>query len=96
MRTVLFVLAAGLALAQPKPEKSALDKATLEAYLRNVELFLPTVTAKLFGQILASRIFCGLGCMRSRTHAAVTNLELRPRLIAKTLGSCSTPQLLIT
>jgi protein-disulfide isomerase len=47
MRTVLFVLAAGLALAQPKPEKSALDKATLEAYLRNVELFLPTVTAKI-------------------------------------------------
>jgi len=45
-----FVIAAS-AFAQsapaPAPVKSAFDKATLEAYLRNVELFLPQVTAKV-------------------------------------------------
>jgi protein-disulfide isomerase len=47
MKKVICILAAGLALGQSKPEKSALDKAALEAYLRNVELFLPVVTAKI-------------------------------------------------
>ncbi len=48
MKTAL--LAAGLRYsprAKPPAEKSALDKAALEAYLRNVELFLPVVTAKI-------------------------------------------------
>ena len=29
------------------PEKSAFDKATLEAYLRNVELWIPQVEVKI-------------------------------------------------
>src|ERR1700722_15786074 len=54
MKTVLCLLAAGLAFGQApgaagqgKPEKNALDKTALEAYLRNLELFLPSVAAKI-------------------------------------------------
>lgn len=49
MRIAPFLLIAAGAFAQtPAPAaKSAFDKATLEAYLRNVELFLPQVTAKI-------------------------------------------------
>ncbi len=54
MRIATFLLIAASAFAQnapapvkPAPAKSAFDKATLEAYLRNVELFLPQVTAKV-------------------------------------------------
>jgi protein-disulfide isomerase len=46
MKIALFALIGLGAMAQT-PAKSALDKATLEAYLRNVELFLPQVTAKI-------------------------------------------------
>ena len=44
MKIAAFLLAGVAAFGQTK---SALDKATLEAYLRNVELFLPGVTAKI-------------------------------------------------
>ncbi|MBZ5601898.1 MAG: thioredoxin domain-containing protein [Acidobacteriia bacterium] len=49
MKFAAFLLASVAAMAQPAPApaKSAFDKATLEAYLRNVELFLPQVTAKI-------------------------------------------------
>lgn len=52
MRIAACALLCTLAFAQTKPaakapEKSALDKTTLEAYLRNVELFLPQVNAKI-------------------------------------------------
>lgn len=48
MKFAAFLLVGVAAFGQTKPaEKSALDKATLEAYLRNVELFLPGVTAKI-------------------------------------------------
>lgn len=56
MKTVAFLLACLSAFAQTKPapaktekpaEKSALDKATLEAYLRNVELWVPQVNVKI-------------------------------------------------
>ncbi|HTS77163.1 MAG TPA: thioredoxin domain-containing protein [Bryobacteraceae bacterium] len=49
MKTALSLLLAGMAFAQtaPKQEKSAFDKATLEAYLRNLELYLPSVQAKI-------------------------------------------------
>jgi protein-disulfide isomerase len=57
MKTVALLFFAVTAFAQqvkttapkaaPAGTKSALDKATLEAYLRNVELFLPIVTAKV-------------------------------------------------
>lgn len=56
MKTVALLLMSLAAFAQvkttpahaaPPAAKSALDKATLEAYLRNVELFLPIVTAKI-------------------------------------------------
>jgi protein-disulfide isomerase len=53
MKTALCLLLATTAFAQTKPaaapkvEKSAFDKATLEAYLRNLELYLPSVTAKI-------------------------------------------------
>jgi protein-disulfide isomerase len=48
MRIAAFLLACTFAIGQPKtPQKSALDKATLEVYLRTVELFLPQVTAKI-------------------------------------------------
>jgi protein-disulfide isomerase len=43
MKFAAFLLIAASAFAQ----KTALDKAALEAYLRNVELFLPMVTAKI-------------------------------------------------
>ncbi len=43
MKFAAFLMIAASAFAQ----KSALDKATLEAYLRNVELFLPMVSAKI-------------------------------------------------
>jgi protein-disulfide isomerase len=45
---LLLTLAwAGLAPAQTKPAKSALDKAALEAYLRHVELYRAAVTYKI-------------------------------------------------
>jgi protein-disulfide isomerase len=53
MKIAALVLACVAAFGQTKPaeksapDKSALDKATLEAYLRNIELFLPGVTAKV-------------------------------------------------
>ena len=48
MRKAALLLFAGmLGFGQAKVEKSAFDKATLEAYLRTVELFTPTVTAKI-------------------------------------------------
>lgn len=57
MKTVAFLLACVSAFAQTKPakstpekstaEKSAFDKATLEAYLRNVELWVPQVNVKI-------------------------------------------------
>jgi protein-disulfide isomerase len=47
MKFVAFLLIAASAFAQTPPAKSAFDKATLEAYLRNVELFLPQVNAKI-------------------------------------------------
>lgn len=51
MKTVICLMLAGIAFAQTKPtpkaEKSAFDKATLEAYLRNLELYLPSVKAKV-------------------------------------------------
>lgn len=48
MKIAAFLLLCIAAFGQNKPaEKSALDKATLEAYLRNVELFLPGVTATI-------------------------------------------------
>lgn len=51
MKTALYLFLAGMAFAQTKPapkaEKSAFDKATLESYMRNVELYLPNVTAKV-------------------------------------------------
>jgi protein-disulfide isomerase len=56
MKTAALLLLSCAAFAQvktpPKPapapaQKSAFDKATLEAYLRNVELFQPIVTAKI-------------------------------------------------
>src|SRR5579862_7149983 len=48
MKLAALILVGVAAFGQTKPaDKSALDKATLEAYLRNVELFLPQVTAKI-------------------------------------------------
>jgi protein-disulfide isomerase len=49
MKIAAFLLMCIAAFGQtkPAPEKSALDKATLEAYLRNIELLLPGVTAKI-------------------------------------------------
>lgn len=53
MKTVAFFLACIGAFAQTKPapakpaEKSAFDKATLEAYLRHVELWVPQVNVKI-------------------------------------------------
>ncbi len=49
MKTATLLLASLSVFAQTKPpaEKSAFDKATIEAYLRNVELYLPVVTAKV-------------------------------------------------
>jgi len=51
MKTAIYLLAAAIAFGQTKPapkaEKTALDKATLEAYLRNLELYLPSVTATI-------------------------------------------------
>ena len=57
MKTVVFLLACVSAFAQTKPaaaaapekaaEKSAFDKATLEAYLRLVELWVPQVNVKI-------------------------------------------------
>ena len=57
MKTVAFLLACVGAFAQTKPpaaahepapaRKSALDKATLEAYLRHVELWVPEVSVKI-------------------------------------------------
>jgi protein-disulfide isomerase len=48
MKTVAFFLASISLFAQTKPaDKSALDKATLEAYLRHVELWVPQVTVKI-------------------------------------------------
>lgn len=45
---ILILLMASLSLfAQKAPEKSAFDKATLEAYLRNVELWNPAVEVKI-------------------------------------------------
>jgi protein-disulfide isomerase len=50
MKIAAFTLLGAMAFAQTKPaapDRSAFDKATLEAYLRNVELFLPQVSAKI-------------------------------------------------
>jgi protein-disulfide isomerase len=49
MKTATILLASLSVFAQTKPpaEKSAFDKATIEAYLRNVELYVPVVTAKV-------------------------------------------------
>lgn len=52
MKLVLLLFAALSASAQTKPatspaEKSALDKTTLEAYLRHVELWMPQVNVKI-------------------------------------------------
>ncbi len=48
MKTATLLLLSLSAFAQTKPaEKSAFDKSTIEAYLRNVELMLPVVTAKV-------------------------------------------------
>ncbi len=53
MRTATLLLASFTLLAQNKPpaapavQKSALDKTTLESYLRNVELWIPQVTVKI-------------------------------------------------
>jgi len=51
MKTVTFLLACASIFAQTKPaapaEKSAFDKATLEAYLRHVELWIPQVGVKI-------------------------------------------------
>jgi protein-disulfide isomerase len=48
MKTVVLLLACVSAFAQVKPaDKSALDKATLEAYLRHVELWVPQVNVKI-------------------------------------------------
>ncbi|HML16858.1 MAG TPA: thioredoxin domain-containing protein [Bryobacteraceae bacterium] len=52
MKTVAFLLVCIGAFAQtkpaaPAPEKSAFDKATLEAYLRHVELWVPQVNVKI-------------------------------------------------
>jgi protein-disulfide isomerase len=48
MKFAALFLVGIAAFGQTKPaEKSAFDKATLEAYLRNVELFLPEVAAKI-------------------------------------------------
>jgi protein-disulfide isomerase len=48
MKLAALILVGVAAFGQTKPaDKSALDKATLEAYLRNVELFLPEVSAKI-------------------------------------------------
>ena len=50
MKTVICLLLAELGWPTkpaPKAEKSAFDKATLEAYLRNLELYLPSVKAKV-------------------------------------------------
>jgi protein-disulfide isomerase len=49
MKTATFLLACLSLCAQPKPavEKSAFDKATLEAYLRHVELWIPQVSVKI-------------------------------------------------
>ena len=52
MKTATFFLACLSVLAQSKPaapaaQKSALDRETLEAYLRNVELWVPQVTVKI-------------------------------------------------
>lgn len=45
---ILWIASAGLfAQGVKAPEKSALDKATLEAYLRNVELWNPAVEVKI-------------------------------------------------
>ncbi len=53
MKTATLLLTCFSLLAQTKPsaapaaQKSALDKATLESYLRNVELWVPQVTVKV-------------------------------------------------
>lgn len=48
MKTVAFLLVCVSTFAQTKPaEKSAFDKATLEAYLRHVELWVPQVNVKI-------------------------------------------------
>jgi protein-disulfide isomerase len=49
MKTATLLLATLSVFAQTKPPaaKSAFDKATVEAYLRNVELYQPVVTAKV-------------------------------------------------
>jgi hypothetical protein len=48
MKTVAFLLACVSLFGQTKPaEKSALDKVTLEAYLRHVELWVPQVAVKI-------------------------------------------------
>jgi protein-disulfide isomerase len=48
MRIAAFLLICVAAVAQTAPpQKTAFDKASLEAYLRNVELFVPQVTAKI-------------------------------------------------
>jgi protein-disulfide isomerase len=48
MKPAAFLLVCVAAFGQTKAaDKSALDKATLEAYLRNIELFLPAVAAKI-------------------------------------------------
>src|SRR6266404_7085606 len=52
MKTVSFLLACFSILAQTKPaaapvEKSAMNKATLEDYLRHVELWIPQVGVKI-------------------------------------------------
>lgn len=50
MKIAVFFLACGSLFAQTKPApagKSALDKATLEAYLRHVELWIPAVAVKI-------------------------------------------------
>ena len=44
---LLILSAAVFAQSAKAPEKSAFDKATLEAYLRNVELWNPAVTVKI-------------------------------------------------
>jgi len=57
MKTAICILAAGMMFGQTPaaspaapakaPEKTAFDKASLELYLRHLELFMPTVTAKI-------------------------------------------------
>lgn len=47
MKIAILLLASVALFAQKAPEKSAFDKATLEAYLRNVELWNPAVEVKI-------------------------------------------------